>query len=89
MSADEPTPPKALWSIKELEPILDKLSGALERGEYGDGANGDRVQKCLDEGRRYIAESRKVTARIMVLEERADRLFEEFGRLAEELEDQS
>ena len=85
MRGDEPSE-RQTWNIEEFEPILDKLSGALDRGEYGDGTDRDRVQKCLDEGRWYIAESRKVTARIMVLDKRADRLFEEFERLAEELE---
>ncbi len=85
MGADEPTG-RGSWSIDEIEAILDAFRDGLDRGEYGDGADKDRVCWCLDEGRWYIAKSRKVTAQIMALDERADRLFEEFAKLAEELE---
>ena len=87
MSLDLPTARKMLRSVNELEPVIEGLRQKVEGGVYGEigSVMRGRVQGVVDEGVWYISESRRVVSRILVLEERADRLFEEFERLAEEL----
>ena len=73
MRGGEPSE-RQTWNIEECEPILDKLSGALDRGGYGVGTGRDWVQQCRDEGSGDVAASRKVTAGVMVLGKRAGRV---------------